>query len=301
MMFGADKTDAVVDAARQADQNLINQHSAAAAASLSNTPVQPAITANHGDEDDSHTHVPTAFMVTWKSVAASCAEMDDSDTCASSLCRMVQQLLPASSPFYFSCIPHAHRSVIEHWARYQNSRGINGRLVWSESGVWELPTPVASALMLPSLPSGVTIGPLREQDAQVVYDTWHWASSSSLELVRHLIRNYITRCVYVDDVPACWCLEQTYHCIGMLHTEPQFRHRGFAALCVQSMCHALIDQHRTPYCYIISGNEASEQLFTRLGFQRVDKVWWTLWMPRHKSKSNMTLRRPVPTADAESQ
>lgn len=134
-----------------------------------------------------------------------------------------------------------------------------------------------------------------------------WSSPSSLALVRQLIQQCTTRCVYVRGSAVCWSLEQSYGAMGMLHTQPEQRSRGFGPLCVESMHRAMSarpaparsaerdqeepqcrsdreslsqPQQRTVWAAITQGNAPSERVFTRRGFKPRSQVFWALWMPR---------------------
>lgn len=55
--------------------------------------------------------------------------------------------------------------------------------------------------------------------------------------------------------------------IFVLYSEPEVRGRGYAKLLVQQMVQEIRNRGRIPFCTIIQGNEASEKVFTKVGFE----------------------------------
>jgi GNAT superfamily N-acetyltransferase len=131
--------------------------------------------------------------------------------------------------------------------------------------------------------SAAAVGPLREADAPVVLDTWLYKDElpNMIELVRHLVRHLPTRGLFAQGEPTAvaWALQQFSGEIGMVHTLPKYRRKGFAAVAVTALARVLLGTGAAPFCYIVDSNEASKALFTQLGFERVEGVSWTQLSP----------------------
>jgi GNAT superfamily N-acetyltransferase len=110
-----------------------------------------------------------------------------------------------------------------------------------------------------------------------------WAAPSAPALIRYLISNLISRCVFVDGIPACWSVEKVYGAIGFLHTQPTYRSRGLASLCVEAMSEALVARDTTlpVHAEVTHGNAASERVFSKCGFTRSHDVVWVMAKPNN--------------------
>lgn len=135
------------------------------------------------------------------------------------------------------------------------------------------PSP-SSAAAVPS----IEVGPLRLEHVDLVVSQWPWAAPSAPALIRSLVSTLISRCVYIDGIPACWCLQTRYGVLGMLHTQEEFRSRGLASLCIEAFVSAILraQPNRTPYAVITDGNRASERTFTQRGWEMTHPLLWVL-------------------------
>ena len=139
-------------------------------------------------------------------------------------------------------------------------------------------SPSSSACAAATTVPSIEVGPLREEHVDLVVSQWPWASPSAPALIRSLIRDLITRCVFVQGVPACWCLQTRYGVLGMLHTQEPYRSRGLASLCIESFVSAILHKEPTlsPYAVITDGNLASERTFTKRGWEMTHPLMWVL-------------------------
>lgn len=64
--------------------------------------------------------------------------------------------------------------------------------------------------------------------------------------------------------------------MSCLHTLSKYRGKGFASVTVRDLMHKFSKQHNLlpPYCYIVIGNESSEQCFKKLGFEVIGDISW---------------------------
>jgi ribosomal protein S18 acetylase RimI-like enzyme len=58
--------------------------------------------------------------------------------------------------------------------------------------------------------------------------------------------------------------------MGMLHVEEAYRRRGYATALVAEAARRLEEMEASCEVYIVDGNDASEALFTKLGYVRED-------------------------------
>jgi GNAT superfamily N-acetyltransferase len=146
------------------------------------------------------------------------------------------------------------------------------------------------------LPPGVTVRPLRQDDAELVNERWEYKSGSSLQMIRKMIsvsEESFGGCVglVVDDRLVSWVCRYLDGTIGMLFTESDYRKKGYAALVLMA---AVFDvrrmsqkQHRNingdigpsntdgrVVSYIVDSNNVSLSLYRQLGWRRVADADW---------------------------
>ena len=73
--------------------------------------------------------------------------------------------------------------------------------------------------------------------------------------------------------------------MGLLHTKPAFRGRGFAKLCVRILSRNLSKIGVTPNVYIENDNSISMSMFEKLGFEKMFPAAWMLTAPLENFES----------------
>lgn len=103
-----------------------------------------------------------------------------------------------------------------------------------------------------------TILPMSANYAQKVSDgTFYHADIAD---VVECISRHPSAAVYVDGEPVCWCLLHLEKSLGMLYTEPQHRHKGYALEVMTALCNEVIARGDVPFAYIVQDNIASKNL-----------------------------------------
>lgn len=112
--------------------------------------------------------------------------------------------------------------------------------------------------------------PMEEEYAQKVSDGTHY--HASLADVKECIANRPSAAIYEDDVPVCWCLVHREKSLGMLYTEPEHRHKGYALEVMVALCNEIIDNGDVPYAYIVQDNVASAKLAAKYNLVKVKQA-----------------------------
>lgn len=122
------------------------------------------------------------------------------------------------------------------------------------------------------------VEPLRPEDAPLITRHWPYGDDESYPLSR--IRSAPSACIRVGGRPAAWALIHYGGDIGMVHTLEEHRRKGFARQVVSALTEERFRAGRTPFCFIVDGNRASQRLFEGLGFFRQADLSWVLCAPR---------------------
>ncbi len=119
--------------------------------------------------------------------------------------------------------------------------------------------------------------PLRREDAALVTRHWAYGEDETYPLSR--IVGAPTACIRVGGRPVAWALIHFDGSMGMVHTLDEHRRKGFARAVVSALVEARFRAGRTPYCFIVDGNDTSVRLFEGLGFFRQADLAWVSCAP----------------------
>lgn len=143
-----------------------------------------------------------------------------------------------------------------------------------------------------ALSEGVVIRPLTQTDAELVNSKWEYKSDGSLEMIQKMIATSEAKggCVglAVNGTLVSWMLRYLDGSIGMLFTDENHRRKGYAAVVVNGAVSNIrsksqqdiedndcIDMDRDRMIsYIVDSNEASKNLYRKLGWKRVADADW---------------------------
>jgi len=173
------------------------------------------------------------------------------------------------------------------WIHHQNQNGDETcNTCTSTQGYYELSR---------GLPSNVAIRSLNQNDAELVDSRWEYRSDGSLSMIRRMIRaseETYGGCVglFVDDALVSWLCRYLDGTLGMLWTEYAHRKKGYAALVLMAAVsdirkrskernggctsRPLANTDEPMVSYIVDSNQASQNLYKKLGWMRVADADW---------------------------
>uniref|UniRef100_A0A8C4ZQ91 Glycine N-acyltransferase-like protein n=1 Tax=Gadus morhua TaxID=8049 RepID=A0A8C4ZQ91_GADMO len=123
------------------------------------------------------------------------------------------------------------------------------------------------------------ISSLNDSHVELVNTTWKFGGDENgIRRIKKMIGNSPSCCI-VDDhgKPVSWILLYDYCAMGMLHTLPAHRGKGYAKALVSCMARKLHAQGFPVYCFVEEENAVSYKLFKNLGFVEDPSyraAWW---------------------------
>ncbi|XP_041646271.1 glycine N-acyltransferase-like protein 3 isoform X2 [Cheilinus undulatus] len=116
--------------------------------------------------------------------------------------------------------------------------------------------------------SRITLSSLDESHISLVNQTWTLGKSDeSLHMIRSMVTNFPSCCVLdAEGKPVAWILVYSICAMGMLHTLPEHREKGYAKVLICSMAKRLHAEGYPVYCLIDEDNTLSYKIFKNLGF-----------------------------------
>eukprot|EP00977_Amphora_coffeiformis_P000822 scaffold175_cov177-Amphora_coffeaeformis.AAC.24 len=119
---------------------------------------------------------------------------------------------------------------------------------------------------------GAILRSLHLTDAPFIDSRWPYRSQKSLQMIQRQITTDAPYCLGIEcDGKLCaFILRHPDGALGMLHVEEGFRRQGLGTKLLQEATRVL-DREREPcFAFILDRNEASERLFAKQGWVRVD-------------------------------
>eukprot|EP00898_Chlorokybus_atmophyticus_P001724 jgi/Chlat1/2552/Chrsp175S02406 len=156
-----------------------------------------------------------------------------------------------------------------------------------------------ASVLTGSLPeSGFALGPLREEDAELVAHHWPYGKDPTYQ--RQLIKalpSVGVRCSndgeYDFNQPlVAWALTYAYGALGMVHTLEEYRRKGLAKAAVVALAEAQLASGMTPYVWVDISNNASRKMFMQLGFVQDGLCHWVDSKPKSKSMQSQLTGLP---------
>ncbi|XP_017268258.1 glycine-N-acyltransferase-like protein 3 isoform X2 [Kryptolebias marmoratus] len=144
---------------------------------------------------------------------------------------------------------------------------------------------------LPSVDSsGLSLNSLDESHLGLINQTWKFGKNQwSTGMIRNMIVNFPSCCVLdADGKPVSWILTYASCAVGMLHTLPEHRRKGYAKVLISSVAKKLYAEGYPVFCFIEEGNLASYQLFKSMGFTEDPSHRETWWEFNHLNTSTVS-------------
>lgn len=144
-------------------------------------------------------------------------------------------------------------------------------------------TNISNTGYIGTLPDGYTLRPLLEPDAEFVDSRWPYRSKKSLVMIRkQIVADNLnsTRTGHWSGCSTCLGIEHrgalvacimrhTNGSIGILHVDEDHRRRSLGETLLYSATKALQERNDPTFAFILEGNNASESLFTKMGWKKM--------------------------------
>ncbi len=116
--------------------------------------------------------------------------------------------------------------------------------------------------------------PLRENDANYIYENSHYKEFTNIEYIKERIRNGISGVLRINGELAGWSLTHDDDAIGFLYVMEKFRKKGFAADILNYMIAKVRNAGILPFVHIEETNSISLKLAANAGFINYGKIHW---------------------------
>ncbi|XP_029376419.1 glycine N-acyltransferase-like [Echeneis naucrates] len=116
--------------------------------------------------------------------------------------------------------------------------------------------------------SGISLGSLDESHLDLVTQTWKFGKGGAAKnMIRNMVVNFPSCCALdADRKPVSWILTYSISAIGVLHTLPEYRQKGYAKVVTSILARRLLEKGCPVYCLIEEGHETNIRVLKDLGF-----------------------------------
>ncbi|XP_062138697.1 uncharacterized protein LOC133847559 [Drosophila sulfurigaster albostrigata] len=126
-------------------------------------------------------------------------------------------------------------------------------------------------------PPGITLRKLEIEDAETVNELWPHHDKGTIKFVKHVIKNDLT-------IAACdsngkllaWCLRLPLGSLGLLQVLSSQKRLGLGSLMVRVLSKKIAEQNLDVFAPVVTENTPSRRMFEKLGFEKIDDIYWTL-------------------------
>ncbi|KRF81378.1 uncharacterized protein [Drosophila virilis] len=125
-------------------------------------------------------------------------------------------------------------------------------------------------------PAGIQLRSLNTADAAIVNGNWPYGSKDSVQFVKRLIEYNVSIGAYdAYGKLLAWCLRLPIGALGLLQVMDSHRRLGLGSLMVRVLSSKISELGDEVLAPVVTENTPSRRLFEKLGFQKIDNVYWT--------------------------
>ncbi|EDW03848.1 GH11461 [Drosophila grimshawi] len=125
-------------------------------------------------------------------------------------------------------------------------------------------------------PVGIELRSVDPKDAATINENWPHGSPDSLKFVKRLIDYNVSVGAYDEQGKLiAWCLRLPIGALGLLQVVETHKRLGLGSLMVRYLSRKISDLGDEVLAPVVTENTASRKLFEKLGFQKIDNVYWT--------------------------
>lgn len=110
---------------------------------------------------------------------------------------------------------------------------------------------------------------LQPEHATIIHDLYPANDMESVEVFEKLIRALPAYGVFAASGElAAWMMQSYYGAMFSMQTKPEFRRKGYGIHLAQTLTRTVISRDYIPFVVIRPENDASQSLYTKLGFKK---------------------------------
>ncbi|XP_012281374.1 uncharacterized protein LOC105700272 [Orussus abietinus] len=192
-----------------------------------------------------------------------------------SLLREEDVLLDWSRPLY---INFTHHQIVDELALlYEDVGTMDGVL----GDVWACEEPEKTTQIEddPADENEVQVLPLRAEHAEGIHELYPANDVECHEVFRRLIDTLPAAGVFAKGTLAAWMVQSYYGAMFSMQTKPEYRRKGYGTKLARYLTKEVADRGYNPFVVIRPENEASQRLYSKLGFKKLYQTVRAVFTP----------------------
>lgn len=126
----------------------------------------------------------------------------------------------------------------------------------------------------PVTKEGEFLGEINKKFICLINNNYTYKHHGSKKKLLDEINSRPSSAMYVENKPVAWALLHDDFAMGVMFVLPKYRRLGYAEAVTLDLMAKVMGQGEIPYVQIVKGNEASEALAKKLGFEPQFDVSW---------------------------
>ncbi len=118
------------------------------------------------------------------------------------------------------------------------------------------------------------------KDAEIIDKYYEYRHPGTIEVIREDIINRPSSAIYKNGELVSWVLVHIDNSMGIMYTKEEHRRNGYAVDVTIDLASKILKEGNVPFVHIVKGNNKSEYLAKRTGFERYgDVIWFGIEVP----------------------
>lgn len=120
------------------------------------------------------------------------------------------------------------------------------------------------------------LAPLKEEDVEIIEPVWPHRNGSSKFYLASLIAANGGFGLYskLDGTLCSWVIKNNFGGMGILQTSQEHKRKGYGRILAKHFSKYWTKKGLHVYCFIVTHNNASVQLFEQLGYKQEHAITW---------------------------
>ncbi|XP_012531732.1 uncharacterized protein LOC105834065 [Monomorium pharaonis] len=127
--------------------------------------------------------------------------------------------------------------------------------------------------------SDVQVRPLKAEHAEGIHELYPANDMECHEIFLRLIRTLPAAGVFAKGSLAAWMVQSYYGAMFSMQTKPEYRRKGYGTKLVRYLTKRVAEKGYYPFVVIRPENEASQNLYKKLGFRRLYQLVRMIFTP----------------------
>lgn len=172
-------------------------------------------------------------------------------------------LIDWSQPLYLN---FTHSLIMDHLEKFYSSLG--GTMEKTCGDIYVCSNP-PEPLELEELNSEeAEVQQLKPEHAKAIHDLYPANDMECVEVFEKLINALPAYGIFSSGELAAWMVQSYYGAMFSMQTKPEFRRKGYGIHLAQTLTRVVIARGYIPFVVIRPENDASQSLYTKLGFKK---------------------------------